>query len=260
MKLKTLQWNIGGGKIRKITDDQTDENVYCISDLDYFIEIIKKYNPDIITLQECHQSLIESEATQAKVIADQLKMPYYFNDAYDNSHLEVDNKLSQAVISKFELTDHTFNYYYNPHLELVRPNGEHWTSHDKGISACIVHLENKKLLLKTSHSFPFRRFGVEPFAEELRPLRENMDQLIKPEFAPFLYQGDLNFNLSNLSEFLPETFAAGVKEFQLTEPTTPKGRYYDRVLYSGLTHLNTIVGTTTLTDHYPVYSEFGLIS
>lgn len=32
----------------------------------------------------------------------------------------------------------------------------------------------------------------------------------------------------------------------------------DRVLYSGLTHVKTVVDNTTLTDHYPVYSEFEL--
>ena len=71
MKIRTLQWNIGGGKIRDINSDPTKEidsviSSYSEEGLDYIITNIKELNVDIITLQETHS---DKNTIQAEVIA-----------------------------------------------------------------------------------------------------------------------------------------------------------------------------------------------
>ena len=83
-----------------------------------------------------------------------------------------------------------------------------------------------------------------------------MTEKLKPESDLYLYQGDLNFNEFSLKTFLPDLLINDVQEVILSEPTTPKGKKYDHILYRHLKHLKSLVISDTLTDHFPIYSEF----
>ncbi len=52
MQLKTLTWNIGGGKLLKAGEDPGLMASYSVDGLDSIVRKIRDTDPDIITLQE----------------------------------------------------------------------------------------------------------------------------------------------------------------------------------------------------------------
>lgn len=254
MKLKTLQWNIGGGKIRDINDV---DSPYQLEGVEYIIQELSKHNPDIITLQETHQSI---GYDQTKIIAERLGYRYFINDVYDESHVEKGQELGQAILSKFPIVDHSFSFFENPKLELVTPQGEKWVSHDKGVSRVLVQIDDSVVLeISTLHLVPFRRFGVDALSDDFKRLRENIQSLVLPTHDRYLLQGDFNFDNKSLVGLLGNFFEGNdIKEVEQNKPTTPKNRAYDHVVYKGIKHIASETVDTVLTDHYPIISLFDL--
>lgn len=54
MVIKTVQWNIGGGKLLTEGADPLLLSSYREEGLPQIIELLRELNPDIITLQETH--------------------------------------------------------------------------------------------------------------------------------------------------------------------------------------------------------------
>lgn len=253
MKIKTIQWNIGGGKIRKAGSDASKDESYSIDGLSYIINILKKNQADIITLQEIHS---KRGYNQAKIIAKKLGFKYFYNDTYDNSHIEMGQKLCQAIISRFPLSQHKFELFYNPKYKIVQASGKLWVTHDKGISSCMINIQGQKLFLQTLHLFPFKRFEVPSIGEQTKKVRLSVTQKIMSKHPLYLLQGDFNFNNQSLKKFLPDIFVDNLKEILQKESTTPKGRKYDHILYKGLKLKKSKVIKRVLTDHLPIYTEF----
>lgn len=254
MLLKTLQWNIGGGKIRKKEDDPNNIFSYSNDSLDSIIQVINKFSPDIVTLQESHT---DENINQAQTIADALGLKFVANNIYDKSHLEEGQGLSQAIISRYPIADATFSFFQNPKLKMTGPRGEEWVSHEKGVTRCMTILPGDVILnIQTSHSLPFRKFGADPLGKEMEFVRNDMSEKLEPKTECYLYQGDLNYDNPSAKDFLKGLFQKGVGEVVLDIPTTPKGRWYDHVLFRNLQHKKSVVITDVLTDHYPIYSEF----
>ena len=78
--MRVMQWNIGGGRIRERDADPLDVSSYAIESQDYLAQIAIKCAPDIITLQETHQS--PDGHNQAEVLADAIGFNYWNNDSY----------------------------------------------------------------------------------------------------------------------------------------------------------------------------------
>lgn len=253
MLIRTIQWNIGGARIRNEKDDPTDEVAYRHESLDYIATTLKPYNTDIICLQETHANDVR---VQAKDLAADLGLDYFINDIYDHSHIDDQFELGQAIISRWPITNHTFELFDNPQLEVIRPNGEHWISHNKGVSSVQIMIENQLFCLKTAHLVPFRKFNRNPLAPEFDQFRQDMEKKLHSDEKITLLHGDFNWDGASLQDFLPGLFNQGLREVILDMPTTPAGRKYDRVLYQGLHHLKSKVLNDALTDHYPIYSEF----
>lgn len=251
MIIKTLQWNIGGGKIRSAS--VSAEGPYDINGVAHIAELLKKHNPDIITLQETHA---DNKIIQAEIIAKEIGLPYSINDVYDKSHIEEGQGLGQAIISRFPISQRNFNLFFNPRFEVVGPDGSKWISHNKGVSKCLLEVEDVKIQVATLHLIPFRKFKIDPLEEKFRNLRDNIAELSSPSSNAFLLQGDFNFNDFSLKNLLPALFEKGISEVLLDDPTTPKGRRYDHVVYGGLKHIRSEVLSDVLTDHFPILSEF----
>ena len=251
MIIKTIQWNIGGGKIRKENDPV--EGPYREDGMNYIEVVLKKYNPDIITLQETHT---DEKIIQANILAQKLHLPHMVNDVYDTSHIEQGQGLGQAIISRFPLRDHQFHFFINPNLTMLQENGETWTTHDKGVSSCFIQIEYKLLKVATLHLVPFRKFNVDPTDITFTELRRNITDLLLPKQDQFLLQGDFNFDNDSLEALLPDILHQNVSEILQKEPTTPKGRKYDHILFRGIKLIHSEVISNVLTDHFPVYSEF----
>jgi hypothetical protein len=71
-----------------------------------------------------------------------------------------------------------------------------------------------------------------------------------------IIQADFNLNTPNLLHLFPPLVDAHYQEISLTTVTTPKGEYYDHVLYKGLRPVSCTVIDSVKTDHYPVVAEF----
>src|SRR3989344_2563284 len=252
MIIKTIQWNIGGGKIRKA--NVPVEGPYGDDGMNHIEMILKKYNADIITLQETHA---DNKIVQAEIIAKNIDLPHVANDVYDKSHIEDGQGLGQAIISRFPVSAHDFKLFFNPHFETIGPSGGIWISHDKGVSRWNVDLGKENIIeVATLHLIPFRVFSINPLEEKFESLRKNIAELASPSSDTFLLQGDFNFDDTSLKQFLPDLLNQKVSEVLLDKPTTPKDRKYDHVLYRELKHIRSEVITDVLTDHFPVYSEF----
>lgn len=217
-------------------------------------KVLEKYDADIVTLQETHA---DDKIVQAEMIAKDIGLPYSINDIYDKSHIEEEQGLGQAIISRFPIGEHNFKLFFNPRFEVAGPDGGIWVSHDKGITKCLVEIEIGKIIqVATLHLIPFRKFEIGPLEEKFENLRRNIAELSGPSSNTFLLQGDFNFDDSSLKQFLPALFSQGVSEVLLDDPTTPKGRKYDHVVYRGFKHVRSEVISSVLTDHFPIFSEF----
>lgn len=255
MLIKTIQWNIGGGKIRK-AGDNPESGPYTNDGLAYIGGVLKKLRVDIVTLQETHA---DEKTVQAEILASNVGLPHVVNDIYDLSHIEDGQGLGQAILSRFAICAHSFNFFFNPRLRMQGPDGSTWISHNKGVSKCLLATEdNKTIQIATLHLLPFRKYGVDPFEKEFENLRKNIADLASPSEKMFLLQGDFNFDDASIKRFLPTLFSDNISEILQDKPTTPRGRRYDHIIYKGITHVRSKVITDVLTDHFPVYSEFEL--
>lgn len=252
MQLCTVQWNIGGAHIRTPDDDALAAASYANENLAYIIEKLKAYAPDIITLQETHA---DSNSNQAETIAKELGFQYVVNDSYDNSHIDATQKLSQSVISRFPITDHSFSLFFNPPYRKVMEDGSEWVSHDKGVSTVALDVEGKNLFVQTLHLIPFRKFAADMEDETGKKVRSSIESLVEKTKTPYLLQGD--FNHSDIKTLLPGIFIQELHELGGKEGTTPKGRIYDHVLYRGIKQAaEPLVDSQVLTDHYPIVCRF----
>jgi endonuclease/exonuclease/phosphatase family metal-dependent hydrolase len=245
MKINAVQWNIGGGMIRRENSDPISAESYNLADVRYVMEKLKEYRPDIITLQETHADEMSSQAAE---IARDLGMEYFVNDRYDQSHIDPSKGLCQSVISRFPLSGHSFLLFFNPHYRKVMENGVEWVSHDKGMTTCKVDVLGRSLTLQTLHFIPFRHFGVDPTTSEAANVVNSIEALIKKGESPYLLQGD--FNHEQLSDF--PGVIAGLRELGGHIPTTPHGRIYDHVLCRRLQPIDVWVDDSVLTDHFPI--------
>jgi endonuclease/exonuclease/phosphatase (EEP) superfamily protein YafD len=252
MKLTSLQWNIGGGKIREPGVPHYSDEAYKKNGLDHIISIIKQHSPDVVTLQEAHENEIMS---QGKHIAAFTGMQYAFTHNYNESHIEPGQDLTLCILSKYPIRRPDFKFFYNPKYTKELPNGEIWVSHHKGMLEVKLDVNGKDVNVTTLHLIPFKRFDIDPYGEKSAKVREDIEQKLKANGEYNLIQGDFNVNDESLQRFLP-SFIRTVQEVPQTQATTPSGWKYDHVLYRGLKHLSSKVITEALTDHYPVYSEF----
>ena len=254
MRIKTVQWNIGGGKIRKRNDDPHARDVYLHDGLDHMVGILKKIQPNIIAIQENHEN---KRFNFAREIARALDLKYLVSDVYDKSHLEEGLGLGQAIISEFPLKNHTFVKFYNPKLEIIGPDGKKWIMHNKGLTSATVNLDKNCVLhLMTLHLMPFRRFGLDPKGTNTKKVWQDLQKKLGNAPDYLLLQGDFNLNFQRIKRFIPKFFENGVSEVVQKPATAPKNRRYDHVLYKGLKLISSKVENKALTDHYPIFSEF----
>lgn len=252
MKLKTVQWNIGGGKLLQEDTDPTLLNSYQEDGIDKIIAFLREQDADIITLQETHAA---HGTSQVETIANALGYPGWVNDEYADSHIEAGQRLGQGIISRFELKDHTFEWFTNPNLEITWEDGSIAKSHDKGRTRCSVSVEGHDLIIQTFHAVPYRRFHVTPDSDLAKKILADIASKLSVD-GPGLIQADFNLSVESLRDFMPELFKEGFEEIIQAVPTSCRGHHSDHVLYRGLALRNHETINHVTTDHYPIVSEF----
>lgn len=248
-----MQWNIGGGKVRRPGDDPADESAYCHEGIQEIVECIQKHHPDIVTLQEVHADATRS---QAEVLAKACGFSSVVWHAYADSHLEEGQKLCQAILSHFPLSAASYHPFYNPKIEVVRPNGKRWVMHDKGATSATADLDGQSLNIKTCHSAPLWRFGVLLGSKEHKKIARSMEEELALTEPRAVLGGDFNFNDQSLQGYLPALLSNGTDEVHQELPTNPEGKRYDHILYRGLRLVSTTVDDAAMTDHFPVLATF----
>lgn len=254
MKLKTATWNIGGGKLLEDNSDPALIASYTKDGLDFVADLLKSEAPDVITLQETQR---REGYDQVAIVAKSLGYGYYFHDSTSDSHIDTDCRLGHAVISRYPISQHHFGFFNNPRVQVLWEDGSIATSFDKGFSSCVIELGGKKIEVVTLHLIPFRRFDIKidsPQAEQI--LHDVADKIMLAE-GSLLIQGDFNIDDAEVSPHLHSLFdRERLEEVIIDEPTTPKGRSYDHVLYRGLKFESKRIISKVKTDHYPVICEF----
>lgn len=251
MRLKTITWNIGGGKHLKDGEDPLLMASYSVDAVIEIAEWLKMSNPDIITIQEAQG---DKDTNQVEEIAKLLEYKYCFFDPTSSSHIDENKTLGNGVISKRPISNHSAGLFLNPNIETTI-QGRHAVSHDKGWSTCTVNIDGYDISVTTLHLLPFRAFNVDFESKIGGEVLRNIESAILPKTPTALIQGDFNIDSPQLAPILPNLLV-NMDEISLNEPTTPSGRRYDHVLYKGLELKSMQIDSNVKTDHYPVICEF----
>jgi len=224
-------WNMAGG--HTFNQSLEDGISYEKENLSYFIGELKKVNADIIVLQESHTPIDGREKSQAELIATELGYNLAGNHIYQNpSHIKTGNGLSLAILSKYPTSGSVFHEVPNPHLTIVRPNGDTWKTYDVGFLTCTVDYQKTTINIVDGHMVPFHYFKRDFMEDDFSPIRKSITDL-------FLSLGEkstiigCDFNYNDVPKLLPQVFENALyREAFVGIETTPGRGQQDHVLFS----------------------------
>jgi len=245
--MRIATWNIGGGFI---SSDQKHE--FDTEDISYFIDEIKKIQPDIICFQEIH---VSENNDQPKMIAKALGYKSLKTEIIADSHLKDGEKLSIAIISKYPIISSKFNKLPNPNLEFIW-NGKKAFSHDKGFLEVVINYQDTSISVLSGHMVPFRKFERDFIADKFKNIRNEIEKIICHEKMPTVIGADMNFE--DIYQLIPNVFKQDFKFILNDEPTTPKDRKYDKIIISNdwiFANSKIIQGRA---DHYLCFADIDL--
>ena len=257
MTIRTVTWNIGGGKLLAAGKDPTNMASYSVDGIDTIARQLQDLSPDIITMQEAHG---DEEGSQIAKVAKHLGYDHYFYDPVSDSHIDPTQKLGNGIISKYPLSNIYTGRFFNPNISFDL-EGMKAITHDKGFCACDITINNTVIHTTTLHLIPFRSVGLELDSETAEKILSTVSsKLISSTLRDFeLIQGDFNISESTVNKYLPQLFVHNdLSEVVVEVPTTPTGRTYDHVLYKGLALAKYSIDSSAPTDHYPVVCDFVL--
>lgn len=254
MKIRTLTWNIGGGKFLAEGADPSLMASYKVDGIHEIIEYLQSENLDIITLQETQSG---KSYDQVKQIAEILGYNYV-HDSTSDSHIDIDYKLGHAILTKHSIISHITGLFKNPNVETEWEDGTIAKSFNKGYSTCILDLGGQELSVTTLHLMPFRKFNIALDSGVAAEVLANVQVSIDTSADNWIMQGDFNINTDRIRDYLPGLFSDTTDEILLTEPTTPKNRKYDHIIFNNLNLIRFKVDPNVKTDHYPIIAEFNL--
>ena len=254
MKIRTLQWNIGGGRVCNSDSDTRDPTSHAEDGIESIVDTLKEADADIITLQETHEG---GGSCQPEIIANHLEYKYWLNHATDISFMDRSKFIGQGVISRFPITSSLFSPFTDPGFEVLN-DGELIKNNKSGLTSCTVQLPGaNQVQIKTFHMVPFHYFDVDLDDVRVRNvLRELGKRLTLDSEARAIVQADFNIDSASLTEYLPDLFAAGYQEVVQSEPTTPREKSLDHIVYKSLIIEGARVIRDCRTDHFPIVADF----
>ncbi len=237
-------WNIGGGILGE------SHQTHGKPKLDYHAEVIKKYQPNIVCLQEAHE-YDEGRIDQVNELARMTAYEHVLSIAISPSHLECNASLSLGVLSHFPIEKFSYTKFPNPDLSATGPNGEKWVLFDKGYVKATLNVHGQAIGLINAHCFPLHYFGASPTESRFAEMWEILcgDLLNFAGRMPSLAAIDLNHD--SIEELLGGALDShGYQNSFDNTPTTPKGIQQDYIiLYSGAFSLRRTRATPTDADH-----------
>jgi endonuclease/exonuclease/phosphatase family metal-dependent hydrolase len=256
MILKVISWNIGGAKTLQQGADPGLMASYSVDAIDYIIESLKKFSPDIVCLQEIQKN---DSYDQAEMIASALGLPYYFHHSFSLSHNEDGTNLGNAVLSRYPIVEKSAGIFLNPNIEVIWEDGSVAKTHDKGYVNCLLNIEGREVSVSTLHLTPFNKFGMSLDDERAKSILDDVSSNLTNQLRDqSIILGDFNIDDSRVLKYFKKLASQSVSEVELHEPTTPKGKKYDHVLFKGVALVDQEVDSQVSTDHFIVVSSFGL--
>lgn len=247
--MKIVSWNIAGG--RKINSSK--EFDYQKEDIQYFINILKKQNPDIVCLQETHTS---SKYIMSKIIADALKMEYVVDSLTHPSHIDSKSRIGNSIISKFPLKENKEYRYMYPKFALQFKDGRKAKYHHKNLQ--VVKVNN--LFIANTQLLPLRLFKYDYDVGLGMIYAKKVEKVLEKLLKPLILCGDFNFNFPE--EIFPKFFQKyNLRNSLPNLPTRPNRENepimkHDYIYYSDVFILKDSGIVKTETDHYLCFAEF----
>jgi endonuclease/exonuclease/phosphatase family metal-dependent hydrolase len=246
--MRIATWNIGGGFI-----ESNKKYAYDIEDINYFIDELRSINPDIVCFQEIH---VSEKNDQPRIIADSLRFQYVTTHSIADSHLKDNEKLSISIISRFPIISSKFNLLPNPNLQFIW-KGKTEFSHDKGFMEATIDYKGSDIRILSGHMVPFRIFGKNFLDDEFKEIRNQIEKIILHEKIPEIICADMNFS-EEIEILIPNVFNNGFKFVLKNDPTTPKGKTFDKIIVSKewkTTNSDIIIGKA---DHFLCFADIEL--
>jgi endonuclease/exonuclease/phosphatase family metal-dependent hydrolase len=259
MEIKTIQWNIGGGRIRRKEADATDPKSYKKDGLKWIIRFLKNLQKresfDAITFQETHEN---ASCCQLQIIARELDFPCFINDTYNQSFIDGKYRFGQGIISKYPIKEKHFHLFTNPNFKVPdKETGNEICSNNMGLTECVIQFpDNKMVQVETFHMVPFHFFNVRLQEERAYKVLREVESFAGKSKLLTIIQADFNLDFQSLNPFLPGILRNGFREVLQVNTTTPTGKRLDHVFCSGMNKIDSYVITDVLTDHYPVFTKF----
>lgn len=250
--MKLIQWNIGGARVRHSEANPSDVTSYSTESVGYIADVIRRVDPDVITLQETHED--EYGVSHTGILAESLGFEYWVNDTHDESHIEKGQKFGQAIISRYPITSHIFQPLPNPNLTVVK-DGQEAHSHNFGITTAEVLMPSGRVRVQTLHMPALHYYNVTPDMPAGRDVLHSVGESIEVPQYPVIIAGDYNLDTVTVLDLLLSSNHKGLREAPADEFTTPKGKRLDHIVYSGFEAVKLTVKDEALTDHYPVIVE-----
>ena len=146
-KLRVATWNVRGRQVGKGELAQAGS----------ISEIVRKYRPDVVCLQEVHfYDGKPDEQLVAELAAAGLV--HFVGKPFSDSHLDEKACLGIAIASVWPVTRSLVFTLTNPGLK-ASVHGESWTMHDKGMIGCKVESPDiGEVEVHSVHLFPFHEF------------------------------------------------------------------------------------------------------
>lgn len=254
MRVKIASWNIAGG--RKVKSNKRFD--YANEDVEYFVDNIKRLDPDIVCLQEAHFK--DGESTAQK-ISRLLSSYNVFDQELSPSHIESGYRLGNSILSKMDFQSKENFIFPYPEFEMYFKDGRKAIRHDKGLQ--LVKVNN--FFVANTQFFPIGIFGHKYYKDGGKALIEKMSILIEEQLkTPLLFVGDFS---GDFGDYFNELMSSVLHKFSLTdsiknkmtrnEDSEGKGKFKtDYILYSQDFNLIKSQVIETETDHYLCFSEF----
>jgi exonuclease III len=231
MLKRFVNWNIG------TSYNSTQTN------LGYITDIIRKHNPDYVSLQEL---LIDDSFISE--LSSQLRMPHFVIKSLSPSQYMPEKSMGIGLFSKTPLKLKSEVALYNPHLIFSR-KGKIEATHDKGFICCT---SEDNITIACGHGFPFHRYELNEYSF-LEKFYAPLDCWLEdnlPHTAFSCILADLNTNIAE--ELLPNVFRS--MHNIMSAPTRPNGRRDDYIICPSNVVIKEMINEPTLLDHNLCYA------
>src|SRR5437868_6099139 len=121
MEITIVTWNIAGAvPLKSNKEFNYEKEDYLSEDVDYFVEELKKINPDLVCLQESHT---KEDRSIGREIGDKLGFDTVRDMENSPSHIDPGYKLGNSIVSKIPVTELNQVIFHYPDFPLMFPDG-----------------------------------------------------------------------------------------------------------------------------------------